>query len=158
MATLLESVPTGPTPEELVDAGPDDDLFFAGLLPRIEEVLLPAAPWGVYPLPEQDRLDLASLRLWCRNTLNVSGFLRDATAAGMPAEAVYDMAQKYAGIRVQLPAMKNEIDMTFLAVRVGIEFLDESVLLELLRSPALPPPPRGSKMMFEFRGETALWD
>lgn len=155
---LLETMPTGPTPEELVEAQPDDDLFLAGLLPRIEEVMLPCAPWGVYPLPEQDRLDLASLRLWCRSTLNLSGFLRDVTAAGMPAEAVYDMAHKYAGIRVALPGMKNELDMTFLLVRVGIEFMDESVLTELLRSPALPPPPRGSKMMFEFRQEMSIWD
>jgi hypothetical protein len=76
----------------------------------------------------------------------------------MPAEVIYDTRAKYAGIRVQLKGMKNEMDLTFFLVRIGMEFVDESVLLELLRSPALPPPPLGSKMMFEFKDEMAMWD
>lgn len=155
---ILDKLPGGPTPEELLDARDDDELLQAGLLPRIEEAMLPGAPWGIYPLPEADRLDLASLRLWTRSTLNLTGFLRDAAAAGMPAEVVYDFPAKYAGIRVQLARMKNEMDLTFFVVRTGLEFVDEGVLLELLRNPALPPPPPGAKMMFEFRNEMAMWD
>ncbi|MDE3193969.1 MAG: hypothetical protein KGN00_09805, partial [Chloroflexota bacterium] len=125
---------------------------------RIEDVMLPAAPWGVYPLPEQDRLDLASLRLWHRSILNVDGLLRDSAAAGAPGELVIEPAAKYMGLRIKMPRVTHEMEASLFTVRVGLEFLDEGVVLELLRRPAWPPPPEGSSMMFEFRDEMTLWD
>ncbi|MDE3111718.1 MAG: hypothetical protein KGK34_02125 [Chloroflexota bacterium] len=155
---VIEQARAGPGDEALVGARPDDRTFDVGLWPRIEDVMLPAAPWGVYPLPEQDRLDLASLRLWHRSILNVDGLLRDSAAAGAPGELVIEPAAKYMGLRIKMPRVTHEMEASLFTVRVGLEFLDEGVVLELLRRPAWPPPPEGSSMMFEFRDEMTLWD
>lgn len=158
MESVIERAQKGRSDEDLVDAQSNDRTLDVGLWPRIEDVMLPAAPWGVYPLPQQDRLDLASLRLWHRSILNVDGLLRDSAAAGAPGELVVDADEKYMGLRVRMPGVIHEIEATIFTVRVGLEFLDEGVVLELLRQPAWATPPEGSSMMFEFRDEMTLWD
>jgi hypothetical protein len=158
VTAVIEKLREAPGDEDLVGVARDDQLMDVGLLPRVEEPTLPAAPWGVYPLPERDRLDLASLRLWTRSVLNVSGLLRDSAAGGAPGQLVVDVPNKYAGLRVRVGRATNELDLTLFLVRVGLEFLDEDIVLQLLRRPAWPPPPPGSHMMFEFRDEMKLWD